>query len=812
MDRTVVPGGTPDEPWSGIFPFDEPYPQQKEASREAAQTFSEGGFMIYEGACGSGKTLGSLSAALDRVRDNKSQFERIVAVTSVKQQMRAFEDDIEAINDSLRERGRNDVVDAMSITGKADLCSYVDADAIESGNIYGACDRMRRTVKNALNGASQNDKVGRLNGMIGDAEHQTELTDANSPEPTTLSAEGWTSTYQRSVPTRNDSDAEYCPFYAQSRLDSIEHEDAGLPVNGLVRSSELLRKGSDVGICPHIAMRDMLSKAEVVIGNYYHIFDHQTVNSLTSPLIDENTIVIVDEAHMLVPRVRDLLGADLSVDRIEDAIDELENRILNFVAPEKVEDGGTADTDVGRVLNRELSGEGIDVEDVTEIHAFLTSVRGWLINETTRRVAEDGGLYGSHPDVPDEKEFDLREPEKVEVDSFNEWVADQNHRQAAEKVAEITAAIASALRRTGDEVESFNVTETEVDGVGYALSGLANGDNETYFRQIILDKRRGPDDEQETEWAKHYTTRLRLNNCIPAGEIANRLDDFGAGMLMSATLSPLSIYREEVGLGLLEDEGRPVNELVHGLAFPEDNRASIAVDVTKFTSQNRGGYDQQNPPGTARFNDTRLKYANLISIVAKTTPGNVLVGMPSYAEGEWAAQALREDPTVDKEVLVDESSSDAETEELKQEFFDGDGKVLITSLRGTLTEGVDYDGERLSAAIVCGVPIRGLGGSLPDAIQNAYDQHFVNKKGFNTAFTVPAVRKARQALGRVIRGEDEVGTRVLADERWTNAYKWDSAAKYQPETERDDFLTLAPDEVESGLELFWNRHSEHDQD
>ena len=806
MDRSLVPGGTPDEPWSGIFPFDEPYPQQKQASREAAETFAEGGYMVYEGACGSGKTLGALSAALDRVRDNKSQFERVVAVTSVKQQMRAFEDDIEAINDDLRDRGRNDVVDALSITGKADLCSYVDAEAIESGNIYGACERMRGTVKNALNGASQNDKVGRLKGMIGDAEHQTELTDAGASEPTTLSAEDWTSTYQRGVPTRNDSDAEYCPFYAQSRLDSIEQEDAGLGLNGLMRSSELLHEGSDAGICPHIAMRDMLSKAEVIIGNYYHIFDHQTVNSLTSALIDENTIVIVDEAHMLVPRVRDLLGADLTVDGIEDAIAELENRVLNFVAPEHTDSSTSADTDVGRVLSRELSGEGIDVEDVTEIHALLTSVRGWLINETTRQVADDGELYGSHPDMPDEQEFGLRSAEEVEVDSFNEWVTEQNHRQAAEKVGAIAAGVASALRKTGDEVESFNVTETEVDSVGHALSRLANGDNEAYFRQIKLDKRRRPNEEQETEWAKHYTTRLRLNNCIPADEIASRLDDFGAGMLMSATLSPLSIYREEVGLSVLEEEeDRPVNELVHGLAFPEDNRASVAVDVEKFTSGNRGSYNAENPPGTARFNDLRLKYANLISIVATTTPGNVLVGMPSYSEGEWAAQALRENREVDKEVLVDESSSDAETEELKQEFFEGDGKVLITSLRGTLTEGVDYDGDRLSAAIVCGVPIRGLGGSLPDAIKNAYDQHFINKRGFNTAFTVPAVRKARQALGRVIRGEDEVGVRVLADERWTNAHKWDSAAKYQPEGEREDFITLEPGEVESGLGMFWEQ-------
>ncbi len=47
---------------------------------------------------------------------------------------------------------------------------------------------------------------------------------------------------------------------------------------------------------------------------------------------------------------------------------------------------------------------------------------------------------------------------------------------------------------------------------------------------------------------------------------------------------------------------------------------------------------------------------------------------------------------------MDESSSNEETERLKREFFSGDGKVMVTSTRGTLTECVDYDGEKLSTA------------------------------------------------------------------------------------------------------------------
>lgn len=156
---------------------------------------------------------------------------------------------------------------------------------------------------------------------------------------------------------------------------------------------------------------------------------------------------------------------------------------------------------------------------------------------------------------------------------------------------------------------------------------------------------------------------------------------------------------------------------------------------------------------------------------------------------------------VDKPVLLDEASDDGATEELKRDFFGGNGKVLVTSLRGTLTEGVDYSGDKLSAAVVCGVPLINTSSPRTRAVKTAYDKEFGS--GFETALTVPAVRKARQAIGRVIRGTDEVGVRVFVDARYARD-SWNGVRDYLPEQERDEFRPVSPDMLGFGLDQFWS--------
>jgi DNA excision repair protein ERCC-2 len=207
-------------------------------------------------------------------------------------------------------------------------------------------------------------------------------------------------------------------------------------------------------------------------------------------------------------------------------------------------------------------------------------------------------------------------------------------------------------------------------------------------------------------------------------------------------------------------------------------------------------------PLGAEWNRTRDEYAHALRALARS-PGNVLVAMPNYREAAWAGVYL--DDAVDKPVLVDESSSNEATDRRKADFFAGEGKVLVTSARGTLTEGVDYDGAKLSTCAVVGVPLVNVGSPRVRAVKRAYSEAFGEDQAFEYALTVPAVRRARQAIGRVIRGTDEVGVRAFVGRRYCPGARH-SVYEYLPEGEREEFTRLTPDFLADQLERFWTDH------
>ncbi|OYR55377.1 DNA repair helicase, partial [Halorubrum sp. E3] len=167
-------------------------------------------------------------------------------------------------------------------------------------------------------------------------------------------------------------------------------------------------------------------------------------------------------------------------------------------------------------------------------------------------------------------------------------------------------------------------------GVGRTLNAWYREDHEEFFRAIDLE-RTWDETAPPDSWRRAYNAGLALYNCLPSEPIGDRLAEFGGGALMSATLEPMDVFREVTGLDHLEDRGRPVVERTYGLSFPEANRASLAVDAPKFTHQNRGAPGEEN--------DTRLAHLDATAAVA-SREGNVLVGMPSYAEATWMAESL----------------------------------------------------------------------------------------------------------------------------------------------------------------------------
>ncbi|GCF12420.1 helicase [Haloarcula mannanilytica] len=811
------PASTGTESWRTYFGFDEPYENQADAVERAIEAGKARGFLAMEGPCGTGKTMAALTAGATLVRDT-DLYERMVVVTPVKQQLQQFVDDLRTLNAGIEEP-----FDGISLVGKRDLCPYGrEGQFPDDVSTHDRCEDLREATARLVEDDGRSDGAAVADAAIaGEADDDQwwdprkgqDLAAAARPDAAeqstlgddTLETAGAASPYRKTQPTAPESMAEgsdpplYCPFeadwYARNKGSPV---DFSAGEGHVVTMDDYLPAATERGTCPHRVMSVMLSEADVIVGNYNHLFDPGS-RPLLSDVLDDQTLVIVDEAHRLEERVRDLLSDHLGRQTIVQARNDCTTLI------QRAQQSADHKAQVREVL----SAREVPLDAVDQARKFYDDLVRWLDDRIESFLdAEHEGWRADPSLLPEhDREIPLRDPDTVEQDELTEWAERKGYDGSLwRSLSKVGAAVEDAIDQLG-------LTRQPVcAAVGVLAGQWWERDHATFLREIELEHSPNHGQNLDSDYQAVYTPGLVCYNCMPATALRNVFDDLGGGILMSATLEPLDVFTRVSGLDSMAEtgstapdeqtgDGRPVRTTTYDLPFPPENRASYLVDAKPFTARNRGDPETMRPLGD-NWNPTRDEYAQALRALARS-PGNVMVAMPNYREARWAGAYLQE--AVEKPVLVDESSSNEETERLKREFFRGDGKVMVTSTRGTLTEGVDYDGEKLSTCAVVGIPLVNIGSPRVRGVQRAYGDAFGEENAFEYALTVPAVRRARQAVGRVIRGVDEVGVRALVGRRYTPDARH-SVYPYLPTGEREEFTRMTPDFLASQLESFWAAH------
>jgi len=581
-----------------------------------------------------------------------------------------------------------------------------------------------------------------------------------------------------------ESEQLFCPFeadwYARNKGSPIDFE-AG--IDGVLTSEEYLPAAVERGTCPHRAMGVLLESAEVVVANYNHLFDPDS-RPLIESILGEDTFLVVDEAHRLEERTRDLLS-----DRVgRRTLTRARNDVETLLSRARESDDHEA------TLRAELESHDVPIGALRAARDFYAAVLDWLDDRVARFLdAEVGRDWRAGGELPDHDfELPLRDPEVVERDELTEWAEEAGY------TGDLWRALPAIGMAVEGAIDALDLSRTPVAvPAGTILSRWWERDHAGYLREIELEH--APSEGEG--WQGQYTAGLVCFECMPGETLRDVFGGLGGGILMSATLEPLDVIEEVVGLSALEGE-RPVVERTYDLPFPAENRASWLVDATPFTAHNRGDPEEQTDPDS--WNRTRDEYAHVLRTLARS-PGNVLLALPNYREAAWAGAYL--ESAVDCPVYVDGSSSFEATEDLKQSFFAEDDAVLVTSTRGTLTEGVDYDGDKLHTCAVVGVPLVNIGSPRIRAVRRAYGDAFGEDVAFEYALTVPAVRRARQAIGRVIRGTDEVGVRALVGRRYVPGERH-SVHEYLSPGEQAEFVRMTPEFLPGQVESFWKTHGD----
>jgi DNA excision repair protein ERCC-2 len=233
---------------------------------------------------------------------------------------------------------------------------------------------------------------------------------------------------------------------------------------------------------------------------------------------------------------------------------------------------------------------------------------------------------------------------------------------------------------------------------------------------------------------------------VDAARCGDVFPQFHATIHASGTLAPLEEYRDSVGLPedtRLERFPSP---------FPAENLVVRGVHgvTTRFEQL------QQDPAAIDVLQDSIRRAVETIQVSAACFfPSHRLLsecrelGIFSGFRGS----AEFEDRQLDQAALM----------QLVARHRAGAGSSLLVGvLGGRLSEGLDFPGRQLEAILVVGMPF-----PKPTAHQRAlFHYHEVRHgKGWDYAVRAPALRRLRQALGRLIRSPEDRGFAIVLDER-----------------------------------------------
>ncbi|MEM0372919.1 MAG: ATP-dependent DNA helicase, partial [archaeon] len=265
--------------------------------------------------------------------------------------------------------------------------------------------------------------------------------------------------------------------------------------------------------------------------------------------------------------------------------------------------------------------------------------------------------------------------------------------------------------------------------------------------------------------------------CLDPSAVTSRLNDARSAILMSGTLKPGEMYRDLLGL---DRERAVIREYLS--PFPKRNQLNIIVKnvTTKFEKRSAEEFK---------------KIGSAVNAIVRATPGNCALFFSSYKILEEVKPYL----DAGKPLLIQEEKlKPSEALKLITRFkkSSDEGAVLAGVAGGSFAEGVDFPGRELLAAVIIGIPL-----AEPDLETRALIKYYDLKfgKGWEYGYSFPAMGKAVQAAGRVIRDEKDRGVVVFMDSR----FAWKRYAQCFPKN-YDFKITSEP---EKEVRKFWESQS-----
>ncbi|MBN2095172.1 MAG: ATP-dependent DNA helicase [Candidatus Aenigmarchaeota archaeon] len=484
-----------------------------------------------------------------------------------------------------------------------------------------------------------------------------------------------------------------CAYYNNVITKGELTESAQKKINALsgsiLAADEL--KEQCAGLCPYEISCFLARRSDVIIGDYFHLFNPYIADTFLAKINKklENSIVIVDEAHQLPSRVRDLISSKLT------------EYVLDKAAQEAKE--------------------------------FKSAIYGDIMGLQSRIHNEMRVLLGFSEEAYLQKDDLSNIFRQVGAEFLDELKLVSDQAKEAGKKKSFCASLAKFIEEW-----------------------IAS--NDSYARVAKRVKAYGGDRYE-----------IRLTALMPSLVSGGVISETHSTILMSATLQPLKMYGDLLGVPNYET-------ILLRSSFPRENRLNIIAPIATTRYAQRG-------------EDQYRTYAGAIEKICSNLSGNVAAFFPSYAFMQQVERLLDHQ----QKFIEDAEQSKDQKAVLLNQFILSDGGLLLGVQGGSFDQGIDFPNNVLKGVVIAGISL-----AKPDletkSLIECYDKQY--GKGMEYGYLYPAVQKAIQASGRAIRKESDKAVIVYLDERFT----W---SNYRP-VFADHTFVVSKEPWEKLKEMEWN--------
>jgi DNA excision repair protein ERCC-2 len=460
-------------------------------------------------------------------------------------------------------------------------------------------------------------------------------------------------------------------------------------------------------VCPYYLGQDLMRWMDVLLCDAFHVFDFGGSVWGLSQALGWRTLVVVDEAHNLIERCRDLYSAELNRQRLRQAA---------ALAPQ--------------ALRRRFERLLVHLDRLAEsppdspvlpewpdaLHKDLQALSAGLGDWLLRHPLTTGELPRLHVELA----LLNRLAQEVGDHALVECQTEAGAFPGGNSLPGLSSA--ATLNDDSDGVESTTSVDAEAMKLGEPMALLPGMDDEPHHRADLT---------------------LRLRNLVPARYLRGRWTQFHSTVLFSATLGTRDYQRQLLGL--------PDNVAWLDVApiFPAEH---LQVQVARHLS--------------TRWRHRDASLAAVMAVMVRQFddhPGNYLAFFSSHAYAQQVADQLQAQRPDIPQWRQARSMTSAERSAFLARFTPQGSGIGFAVLGGVFGEGIDLPGKRLVGAFIATLAWPPIG-PVQDHIRQRMDTLFGEGCGY--ADRLPALQKVVQAAGRVLRTPQDQGWLWLLDGRY----------------------------------------------